>query len=153
MQLTVSICLFCLDCRTGVLLTFVCNDRMSDTVDGMVDTSNGILNEAINFINRTVGVWDSVTLCPKMDNYVNIHLTVLIMLILFLTYISIDFLCWMYTKRHTLSFYSLVTGCTAVFLCWLWFWLISKHSKAVFQTLWDAKEPLGMEQISGSDHP
>lgn len=39
----------------GVLLTFVCNDRMSDTVDGMVDTSRGILNEAIFFINRTVG--------------------------------------------------------------------------------------------------
>lgn len=39
----------------GVLLTFVCNDRMSDTVDGMVDTSKGILNEAIFFINRTVG--------------------------------------------------------------------------------------------------
>ena len=41
---------------TGVLLTFVCNDRMSDTVDGMVDTSTGILNEAIFFINRTVNV-------------------------------------------------------------------------------------------------
>ena len=40
----------------GVLLTFVCNDRMSDTVDGMVDTSRGILDEAIFFINRTVGV-------------------------------------------------------------------------------------------------
>ena len=40
----------------GVLLTFVCNDRMSDTVDGMVDTSRRILDEAICFINRTVGV-------------------------------------------------------------------------------------------------
>lgn len=39
----------------GVLLTFVCNDRMSDTVDGMVDTSNGIVKEAVDFINRTVG--------------------------------------------------------------------------------------------------
>ena len=39
-----------------VLMTFVCNDRMSDTVDQMVDTSKGILNEAIFFINRTVGV-------------------------------------------------------------------------------------------------
>ena len=39
-----------------VLMTFVCNDRMSDTVDQMVDTSKGILDEAIFFINRTVGV-------------------------------------------------------------------------------------------------
>lgn len=39
---------------TGVLLTFVCNDRMSDTVDGMVDTSKGILDEALTFINRIV---------------------------------------------------------------------------------------------------
>ena len=41
---------------TGVLLTFVCNDRMSETVDEMDSTSRGILNEAISFINRTVGV-------------------------------------------------------------------------------------------------
>ncbi|XP_020624501.1 prominin-1-A-like isoform X3 [Orbicella faveolata] len=40
---------------TGVLLTFVCNDRMSETVDEMDSTSRGILNEAISFINRTVG--------------------------------------------------------------------------------------------------
>ncbi|XP_078357965.1 prominin-1-A-like isoform X2 [Oculina patagonica] len=40
---------------TGVLLTFVCNDRMSETVDEMDTTSKAILNEAINFINRTVG--------------------------------------------------------------------------------------------------
>ncbi|XP_067035177.1 prominin-1-A-like isoform X1 [Acropora muricata] len=43
-----------------VLMTFVCNDRMSDTVDQMVDTSKGILNEAIFFINRTVGEVDKV---------------------------------------------------------------------------------------------
>ena len=52
--------LFQLIFSTGVLLTFVCNDRMSDTVDGMVDTSKGILNEAISFINRTVGVRQSL---------------------------------------------------------------------------------------------
>lgn len=47
---------FCFVTSTGVLLTFVCNDRMSDTVDEMDSTSRGLLNEAISFINRTVGV-------------------------------------------------------------------------------------------------
>ena len=46
----------CFITSTGVLLTFVCNDRMSETVDEMDSTSKGILNEAISFINRTVGV-------------------------------------------------------------------------------------------------
>ncbi|KAJ7370400.1 hypothetical protein OS493_032577 [Desmophyllum pertusum] len=40
---------------TGVLLTFVCNDRMSETVDELDSTSKGILDEALKFINRTVG--------------------------------------------------------------------------------------------------
>jgi len=47
---------FCFITSAGVLLTFVCNDRMSDTVDEMDSTSRGILDEAISFINRTVGV-------------------------------------------------------------------------------------------------
>ncbi|XP_015771533.1 PREDICTED: prominin-1-A-like [Acropora digitifera] len=47
-------------CSSCVLMTFVCNDRMSDTVDQMGDTSKGILNEAIFFINRTVGEVDKV---------------------------------------------------------------------------------------------
>ena len=46
----------CFITSAGVLLTFVCNDRMSETVDEMDSTSRGILDEAINFINRTVGV-------------------------------------------------------------------------------------------------
>ena len=46
----------CFITSTGVLLTFVCNDRMSETVDEMDSTSRGILDEAISFINRTVGV-------------------------------------------------------------------------------------------------
>ena len=46
----------CFISSTGVLLTFVCNDRMSDTVDELEITSNGIINEAISFVNRTVGV-------------------------------------------------------------------------------------------------
>ena len=52
------LCIFilCLFFSSGVLLTFVCNDRMSDTADEMSKTSKGILNEAILFINRTVGV-------------------------------------------------------------------------------------------------
>lgn len=47
---------------SGVLLTFVCNDRMSDTADEMSKTSKGILNEAILFINRTVGEVEKVLL-------------------------------------------------------------------------------------------
>ena len=46
----------CFITSTGVLLTFVCNDRMSETVDEMDSTARGILDEAISFINRTVGV-------------------------------------------------------------------------------------------------
>ena len=40
----------------GVLLTFVCNNRMSDTADRMKDTTYGILDEAVGFVNDTVGV-------------------------------------------------------------------------------------------------
>ncbi|XP_068742899.1 prominin-1-A-like isoform X2 [Montipora capricornis] len=47
---------------SGVLLTFVCNDRMSDTVEEMSKTSKGILDEAILFINRTVGEVEKVLL-------------------------------------------------------------------------------------------
>ena len=50
-----------------MLLTFVCNDRMSDTVDEMDSTSRAILDEAISFINRTVGVsCNLITTCRGM---------------------------------------------------------------------------------------
>ena len=51
-----SVFLLCFITSTGVLLTFVCNDRMSETVDEMDSTASGILDEAISFINRTVKV-------------------------------------------------------------------------------------------------
>ena len=53
--LELSICIFSTS-RTGVLLTFVCNDRMSDTTDKMKDTTYGILDELTGFINDTVKV-------------------------------------------------------------------------------------------------
>ena len=64
-------------CSSCVLMTFVCNDRMSDTVDQMVDTSKGILNEAIFFINRTVGVrkrysqTSIILLRPQLPRFLN----------------------------------------------------------------------------------
>lgn len=45
---------------TGVLLTFVCNDRMSETVDEMQINSDAIVKEAVTFINRSVGEVDKL---------------------------------------------------------------------------------------------
>ncbi|PFX20240.1 Prominin-1-A [Stylophora pistillata] len=45
---------------TGVLLTFVCNDRMSETVNEMQTNSDAIIDEAVKFINRTVGEVDKL---------------------------------------------------------------------------------------------
>lgn len=45
---------------SGVLLTFVCNDRMSDALDAFKTTGNNVVDEAVGYIGQTVKDVDKV---------------------------------------------------------------------------------------------
>ena len=54
--------------RSGVLLTFVCNDRMSNALDAFKTTGNNVIDEAKGFMQQTLTVHECIYLCENLSN-------------------------------------------------------------------------------------